>query len=534
MDINLDGNTLVNGYFAGTVLHPSPTYEIKAADFTAVGGGCYAVDSSAGPITVLMPGDPTEGQSIELIDLAKTWGQNNVTISGNGNNLRALDTAVVGQVDGTRLLFVFAGTRDSVDIGWQVYPILPQLENLVAPSIVGVAKQHVPLTASPGVWSGFPTGYTYQWQSRSAGLFFLECSIFAVPDEGSTYPIASSAWGFSFTVGAVGSGADLEFAVDSAGATVAATIANYITSNWATATAVGVRVYFDYEFDASPLDCIAVSNNDTAWHDIAGATSSSYTIDPKLLGCTIRFSVIASNITDTSQPVLSAPTVAIGALNITNGCLAFWSLDETSGTRIDDSGNGYDLTDNNSVGYEAGVIGNAALFAAGGEYLSEGGGLDMEGVTEMSWVCWIKTTSSFSTQENIFGRWWAGSTAEFLFYAGGTNACYAIVCTPAGYYAQVTPPAEVVHNDGEWHHLGASISGGVLSFYGDGVLLGTATVVGALSPCSYPLWIGACPYAGYSNPFNGGTDMAGVWNRALSVAEFEALYNLGYGFNPFA
>jgi len=44
-----------------------------------------------------------------------------------------------------------------------------------------------------------------------------------------------------------------------------------------------------------------------------------------------------------------------------SGLLAWWSMDETSGTRVDSHGS-YDLADENGVGYAAGVTGNAADF----------------------------------------------------------------------------------------------------------------------------------------------------------------------------
>jgi len=53
----------------------------------------------------------------------------------------------------------------------------------------------------------------------------------------------------------------------------------------------------------------------------------------------------------------------------TTGLVAWWSLDEASGNRADSHG-GNTLTDNNTVGYAAGKVGNAADFESGdSEYL---------------------------------------------------------------------------------------------------------------------------------------------------------------------
>lgn len=51
--------------------------------------------------------------------------------------------------------------------------------------------------------------------------------------------------------------------------------------------------------------------------------------------------------------------------------VAYWKLDETSGSRLDSSGNGRHLTDTNSnVSSTAGKLGNAALFSAGNQQLT--------------------------------------------------------------------------------------------------------------------------------------------------------------------
>ena len=53
------------------------------------------------------------------------------------------------------------------------------------------------------------------------------------------------------------------------------------------------------------------------------------------------------------------------------GLVAYWRLDETSGSRLDSSGNGHTLTDNNTVTSGAGKVGTAAVFTrASSERLS--------------------------------------------------------------------------------------------------------------------------------------------------------------------
>jgi hypothetical protein len=47
---------------------------------------------------------------------------------------------------------------------------------------------------------------------------------------------------------------------------------------------------------------------------------------------------------------------------LTDDLQGWWNFEETSGTRYDETANNNDLTDNNTVGYGTGKIGNAADF----------------------------------------------------------------------------------------------------------------------------------------------------------------------------
>ncbi|UCF42956.1 MAG: hypothetical protein JSV99_10280 [Planctomycetota bacterium] len=93
------------------------------------------------------------------------------------------------------------------------------------------------------------------------------------------------------------------------------------------------------------------------------------------------------------------------------------------------------------------------------------------------------------------------------------------------------------YNDGGWHHLAAVRTGSGsanLDIYVDGVDVSTSSVLNEVASGisnSYDLSIGAKYYAGYTdvwgNFLNGGIDEVGIWDRALSAAEVEQLYEKG-------
>lgn len=92
-----------------------------------------------------------------------------------------------------------------------------------------------------------------------------------------------------------------------------------------------------------------------------------------------------------------------------------WNLNESSGTRDDDSGNNNDLTDH-SVGSVAGVVGDAADFtASSSEFLSinPGAQTGLDGTNPFSISCWFKLTSipaSSTFTYNLVARWGNGGT----------------------------------------------------------------------------------------------------------------------------
>lgn len=62
----------------------APLY--RNANFNALAGKTYLVDTSAGAITATLPAAPALGDSITFIDVAGTFGEHNLTVARNGNN----------------------------------------------------------------------------------------------------------------------------------------------------------------------------------------------------------------------------------------------------------------------------------------------------------------------------------------------------------------------------------------------------------------------------------------------------------------
>jgi len=90
---------------------------VQAANFTAVSGNAYAVNTTSGAITVTLPASPAAGNIVQITDYAGKFGTNNCTINPNG-----------GKIDGGTSNVLLAINRESVAIvyvdatqGWIAY-----------------------------------------------------------------------------------------------------------------------------------------------------------------------------------------------------------------------------------------------------------------------------------------------------------------------------------------------------------------------------------------------------------------------------
>ena len=214
--------------------------------------------------------------------------------------------------------------------------------------------------------------------------------------------------------------------------------------------------------------------------------------------------------------------------------VSHWSLNESSGTRSDSHGSN-NLTDDSSVGFAAGKIGNCAVFsAASTDSLSRADNTDLRlSGTDATVTLWV----NLSSKSGIFalcGKYDGGDFMEympayrnsddrFLFYVGNGSMFVAAVANAFGspsvgvwYFLQcrinnTTKEASIRVNDGAWNSV---------TFTGN-IKNGTAT-----------FHIGRCVPGLYANA---SIDEVSIWKRQVSDAELNAIYNAGNGIAyPFA
>jgi len=206
--------------------------------------------------------------------------------------------------------------------------------------------------------------------------------------------------------------------------------------------------------------------------------------------------------------------------DLTQGLVAYWSLDESSGVRYDAHG-GYDLTDFNTVPQVAGLVGYAASFndvygVIPDERLAVPfAGLD--GAAEWTISLWVYSYYFDETFVDIGGL--------VRIKSGGGNPVNDMrVIFENGSYLTSAPVSRET-----WRHVTVVYNAGTVQIYRDGQLQ-SSTVNGSIPTVMGTggmLNLGTAPYT--LDAFLGWLDEVGIWARALTADEVADVYNGGAG-----
>lgn len=233
--------------------------------------------------------------------------------------------------------------------------------------------------------------------------------------------------------------------------------------------------------------------------------------------------------------------------NISNGLVLDLNLNQnsyTTSTKIfaDVSGNGTNGSSNNVAVFVPDNYGSSAgamSFNGSNDYLDLG---DYDDIPSLkfngnNWAAfvWIKANSQSSEISLIGHR--TGSDQDFRIGVTPDNKAYITWVSYPSHPAYSTTIGVKSLNDGVWHQVGAVRNGGTITLYVDGVVDGIDSTVGSYNITGsgwYSRWSigalreGCCGTyaAGYwSRFFNGSISKVQVWNKSLSLAEVQTLFN---------
>lgn len=236
------------------------------------------------------------------------------------------------------------------------------------------------------------------------------------------------------------------------------------------------------------------------------------------------------------NPIIARRILSGRRSSLLDGLVAYWKLEEASGTRVDATGRGNDLTDNNSVGQAAGKVGNAASFvAASSQYLSRASTADLSvGTSSVTLAGWMKFTTVASVR-TLLGKYelnqqeytldYSESVGTFRFLVSNNGSANTVLTSSFGAASAGAWYFVCVWRDATAQTINLQINGGAIasvSYTSPSIYSGTAG-----------FGIGGLTYPG--NYQDGQIDEVGIWKRVLTAAERTALYNGGAGrSHPFA
>jgi hypothetical protein len=211
------------------------------------------------------------------------------------------------------------------------------------------------------------------------------------------------------------------------------------------------------------------------------------------------------------------------------GLVGYWKMDEaswngTAGEVIDSSGNENHAVRSGDATTTTGRFAKSGTFDGTGDYATIGQSSSLDVTDEFTFSAWVKTSDSANTLPLISkgSLSIAGTTNKFAFglYQGKVWAVYRAV-------TGTTISTNTV-SDNTWHYITWTFSkkNNQNTVYIDGKIDGE----GYVSPTttgqdSSDVKLGTTNISGFDYYHNGGVDEMRVYNRALSPAEIQALYN---------
>ena len=231
----------------------------------------------------------------------------------------------------------------------------------------------------------------------------------------------------------------------------------------------------------------------------------------------------------------------------TANLLAYWPMQEYSDgtsavTRVDFSGNGYDLTDTVTTPSGVGKVGNAADFtAANSEYLSNAStDLDFLGGTgtthaDFSISAWVQLDSlSTGTTLAVVSKFIGGTRDawQFLLSRNISDKWQMSVYNDGGAGSNGLSISDDVSATGSFVHLCGVKNGTSVKLYVDGVEQSSQTAFSGTYPATHAdLNINGWQ-AGAASVFDGLIDEVRIYDKALTPAEVSFLYTYPSGVNP--
>ncbi len=230
--------------------------------------------------------------------------------------------------------------------------------------------------------------------------------------------------------------------------------------------------------------------------------------------------------------LVGIPSVTHAEINLANGLVAHWKMDEGSGISVTDAtGNGSDGEVVGPVNWVEGHFGGAFNFNGDGiiSYVGVATPSSKIPVGNDSYTisAWMKSDGAGGTQ-GIIGWGNYGNDNQVTAFRLDNSVCDGRNGLDLYWWGDdlVSCADPINLYDGNWHQVLTTYDGSTKKLYVDGSLIGEMTPLNAVhsTPDTSNFAIGLTATA-FDEYFNGSLDDVRVYDRALSEQEITALYN---------
>lgn len=215
----------------------------------------------------------------------------------------------------------------------------------------------------------------------------------------------------------------------------------------------------------------------------------------------------------------------------TSGLVSCWDLNEASGTRFQNAGSGSnDLTDNNTVTQNTGLVGNAAQFTAANlETLSKADNASLDpGTNSFTATLWVYFDSFESANVTILSKYGAAGNRSYIIeHTFGSNrmnfsvssdgtALHTVTANNFGAVPLSTWTFVAVWYDASNSQIGIRVNNSTPN---------TTSHSGGIYDGNAAFKLGAY----LTEYMSGRIDTTNYWSRLLNSSEIDWLYNSGSG-----
>lgn len=245
---------------------------------------------------------------------------------------------------------------------------------------------------------------------------------------------------------------------------------------------------------------------------------------------TLRLATVLALLVGLSLLTISTPpAVGQSCVPPPAGMIAWWPMDELTGTTVADAAGSNPGVHVGAPTHEAGESGEALRFNGGGSFVAvQDNDLWAFGSSDFTIELWANFATSGGGSVGHGGDVFIANdesqgTANKWFFAYGGGYLYFHINGP-GIGDQFFDLVSFYPQIGRWYHLAIRRSGSTYTIFIDGVAAGSADNTVAIPNANTPLTIGEAEGLFY---MNGLLDEVTIYNRALADAEVNSIFQAG-------